>query len=49
MDGTDYRHFTKGYIKSGFIRVAEAYLWSHEFGYAGHFSCNEAEIMAKAA
>jgi len=36
--GTDAWHYKKGYVKNN--RAAEAYLWHHEDGYAGHFSAN---------
>lgn len=38
LSGTDAWHFMKGYVKGQ--RAAEAYLWSHAHGYAGHFSSN---------
>ncbi len=36
--GTDGWHHRKGFV--GNVRAAEAYLWSSEEGYAGHFSVN---------
>ena len=36
LSGTDYWHYTKGYVNKN--RAAEAYLWSKERGYTGHFS-----------
>lgn len=36
--GTDYWHYTKGYVNNQ--RAAEAYLWSKANGYTGHFSAN---------
>ena len=41
MSGCDRWHFKRGYI--GSRRAAEAYLWSAEDGYAGHFSVNARE------
>ena len=38
LSGTDAWHYKKGYVKSN--RAAEAYLWHHDDGYAGHFSAN---------
>jgi predicted phosphodiesterase len=38
----DSWHNERGYI--GGIRAAEAYLWSYESGYAGHFSSNVIEV-----
>jgi hypothetical protein len=38
VSGTDAWHYQKGYVKGQ--RAAEAYLWSHNNGYAGHFSSN---------
>ena len=35
LSGTDKWHYDKGYVNSH--RVAEAYLWNLETGYAGHF------------
>lgn len=36
LSGTDAWHYRKGYV--GTMRAAEAYLWSYDDGYAGHFS-----------
>ena len=36
LSGTDYWHYKKGYVKTH--RAAEAYLWSKQKGYTGHFS-----------
>lgn len=36
LTGTDAWHYSKGYVKNP--RVAEAYLWSKNNGYRGHFS-----------
>lgn len=44
LSGTDYWHYSKGYVKGQ--RAAEAYLWARDSGYAGHFSSN---VMDKAA
>jgi hypothetical protein len=38
LSGTDAWHYMRGYVKGQ--RAAEAYLWSFETGYAGHFSSN---------
>jgi DNA repair exonuclease SbcCD nuclease subunit len=38
LSGTDAWHYMKGYVKGQ--RAAEAYLWSFDNGYAGHFSSN---------
>jgi hypothetical protein len=38
LSGTDSWHYKKGYVKNN--RAAEAYLWNHDDGYAGHFSVN---------
>lgn len=38
LSGTDAWHYRKGYVKG--IRAAEAYLWSHDDGYVGHFNAN---------
>ncbi len=42
--GTDFWHFLNAYIKTEFLRAAEAFLYSHEYGSQGYFSCNVAEI-----
>lgn len=36
LSGTDKWHHERGYVKNR--RAAEAYLWSREHGYTGHFS-----------
>ena len=38
LSGTDRWHFGRGYVNGQ--RAAEAYLWSAEEGYMGHFSVN---------
>jgi hypothetical protein len=38
LSGTDAWHYRKGYV--GSMRAAEAYLWSYDDGYAGHFSAS---------
>lgn len=38
LSGTDAWHFKHGFV--GNNRAAEAYLWSNQEGYAGHFSVN---------
>lgn len=38
LSGTDSWHFKNGFV--GNVRAAEAYLWSNQEGYAGHFSVN---------
>jgi len=38
LSGTDSWHHTHGYVSGR--RAAEAYLWEHDTGYAGHFSAN---------
>lgn len=41
LSGTDLWHYSEGYV--GTMRAAEAYLWSKDSGYAGHFSENVRE------
>jgi hypothetical protein len=36
LSGTDYWHYVKGYVNKN--RAAEAYLWSKDRAYTGHFS-----------
>lgn len=38
LSATDSWHYMKGYLATR--RAAEAYLWSKELGYSGHFSSN---------
>ena len=40
--GTDFWHYTKGYV--GAKRAAEAYIYNKEFGNIGHFVCDIREI-----
>jgi hypothetical protein len=47
LSGTDDWHYKKGYVKT--LRAAEAYLWSREEGYVGHFSVNVREGAAERA
>jgi len=42
LSGTDAWHYRKGYVHNK--RCAEAYLWSREEGYVGHFSTNSREL-----
>lgn len=44
--GTDAWHYKKGFVKNH--RAAEAYLWSRERGYTGHFSSNFNELCGHA-
>ena len=41
LSGTDLWHYSEGF--TGGMRAAEAYLWSKEAGYSGHFSANAKE------
>jgi len=43
----DAWHNLKGYVKSEFNRAAEAYLYSKNWGYAGNFVVNVAELENK--
>ena len=45
LSGTDSWHYKKGYVKNN--RAAEAYLWHHDDGYAGHGHVRDGADVAK--